>query len=128
MTPTYNPQATPAIAAECNGTVTINSLVKIDNTGKVVVTTAITDDVYGVALQAGVSGDMIPVQQFGRAKIVCSAAVNPAAQVMPGASGKCATAAGATAKSFGIAESTTGANNELLMVTLRLGVNGPANT
>lgn len=111
--------------------ITANKAVKLSAANTVVHTTAITDDVAGVALQTVASGEYVDVQTMGKAKVRTSAAVNAMAQVMPTAAGdgECSTAAGATAKSFGIANSASGGTDgEVVEVLLRLGVNTPANT
>lgn len=96
-----------------------------------IVTTAITDSPIGVSLEsAGAAGALVPLQSFGIAKIVASAAVAVGAQVMPtaGGAGKCMTAAGATAKSFGIAMSAAGADGDIIEVQLAMpSLSGPAN-
>lgn len=98
--------------------------------GQVIHTSAITDVVVGVSLNTAAIGGRVQVQTSGIALVTCSAAVAYKAQVMPGAAGKCATAAGATAKSCGMAAGTTTANDgELQKVWLAsLNVNGVANT
>lgn len=101
--------------------------------GQVVACSAITDVVVGVSLnKANAAGDRVQVQTSGIALVTCSAAVAYGAQVMPTASGagKCMTAAGATAKSCGVAGGTTTANDgELQKVWLAsLNVNGIANS
>jgi hypothetical protein len=100
------------------------------NTG--IVTTAITDAPIGVSMtSAAAAGELVPLQTMGIAKIVASAAVAIGAQVMPTAAGagKCATAAGATAKSIGIAMSAAGADGDVIEVLLALpAVNRPANS
>lgn len=98
--------------------------------GQVAHTGAITDVIVGASLNYAAAGERVQVQTDGIALVACSAAVAYAAQVMPGANGKVATAAGATAKSCGMAGgTTTTGDGELQKVWLRtLNVNGIANT
>lgn len=114
---------------KCGGTVGQNKALKLDSNGDVIVTTAITEDVVGVSLQAGASGDYIDVATVSgmKVKVITSAAVSVGAQLMPGASGKAATAAGATAKSFAQALTASAADGEVVEAILRFGLNGPAN-
>lgn len=109
-----------------------NRLVKQDSTaGQVVVTTAITEAVVGVAtIAAAAAGDQVTVQYSGVAKCVASAAISLGAQVMPtvSGSGKVATAAGATAVSCGIALEAATADGDVISVLLRPSVNSPANS
>lgn len=99
--------------------------------GQAVACGAITDPVLGVSLNQAAAGERVQIQTGGIARVTCSAAVAYKAQVMPGATGKCATAAGATAKSFGVAMgTTTTADGEEQLVHLHGGpnVNGVVNT
>jgi hypothetical protein len=101
--------------------------------GQVVACSAITDVAIGVSItQATAAGERVQVQLRGIALVTCSAAVNYGVEVMPtgSGSGKCSTAAGATAKSFGVAiGTTTTADGELQKVLLACpNVNGPANS
>ena len=117
---------------KAGGTIGINTAVKLDSTeNQVVVTSAITDVCIGFATQSAVSGDSVPVQIFGKAKAVASAAISLAAQLMPTASGsgKVSTAAGATAISCGVALQAAGADGDTIEV-LFAGpvVNAPANS
>lgn len=113
---------------KAGGAITRGCLVMLDTTeGQVVVTTGITNLVFGVALNTVASGEKVKVQRRGVAKVLISAAVALGAQVMPGANGKAATAAGATAVSCGIAESQGDTDGQLIRVDLIRSVNGPAN-
>lgn len=108
-------------------------VVKLDSTaGQVVVTSAITDSAIGVAMEsASAAGELVPIQQFGKAKIVTSGAVSVGDQVMPtgSGSGKCVTASGATAKSFGVALTASNGDGEIIEVQLGVpAINGPANS
>lgn len=98
------------------------------NTG--IVTTAITDHPIGVALQSAAgAGELVPLQAFGIAKCVCSAAITLGDDVMctASAAGKVSTAAGATAVAIGVAMSTTTADGDIVEVLLALpGVDRPA--
>lgn len=99
--------------------------------GQVIATSAITDLVHGVSLNYAAAGDRVQIQVGGVAEVECSAGVAYKAQVMPTASGagKCSTASGATAKSFGQAMGASTSNDtEIQLVRLSgLNVNGPAN-
>lgn len=113
--------------------ITANRLVKLDTTaGKVIVTTAITDVVVGVALNtAAADGQVEVLVASGYTTKVCtSGAVSLGDQVMPTASGsgKCVTASGATAISCGQAMSASAADGEFIEVQLRPSVKSPANS
>lgn len=113
------------------GTITANRLVKLDSTaGQVIVTTTITEQVVGIALDTVASGELVSVLTMSGAKgkVTASAAISLGAEVMPGASGKCATAAGATAISCGIAASAAGADGDIIEVIFRPSVKSPANS
>lgn len=115
------------------GAITANRLVKADSTaGQVIVTTAITDRILGVALKTVASGEQVEVMLGSgmTAKVTASDAVSLGAEVMPTASGagKCVTAAGATAVSCGIALSASAADGEVIEVLLRPSVKSPANS
>lgn len=114
------------------GTITANRLVKLDSTaGQVVATTAITDVAVGAALTSAVSGGTVAVQSFGKVKLTASAAITVGAQVMPTATGdgKVVTAAGATARSIGVALEASGADGDIIEVLLVAPIgNGAANS
>jgi hypothetical protein len=117
------------ITLKAGGAITANRALKLDANGDVIVTTAITEDVIGVALQTVASGEYVEIMTVNGAlvKLTTSAAVAIGAQLMPGASGKVATAAGATAKSFAQALTASSADGEHVMAVLRISLNGPAN-
>lgn len=127
----YNLYGVSPTSYKCGGTVGQFRLVKLDSTeGQVVVTSAITDSAVGASMESGSTGDLIPVQTFGKVKLTASDAISIGAQVMPTASGsgKVVTAAGATAKSIGIALQASGADGDIIEVLLAApAVNGPAN-
>ena len=119
-------------AMKAGEAITAGRALKLDSTeGQVLHTTAITDTVVGVALETVASGEMVAIAPPGTFVRMCpSAAVSLGAQVMPTGSGagKVSTAAGATAKSCGIAFTEAGAADEFFTVLLVCGVNGPANS
>ena len=114
------------------GTIANNVLVKLHSVeGQVVVTAAITDSPLGASLNSAVANGTISVQQFGKVKLTAKAAISLGAQVMPdgGGAGLISTAAGATAKSIGIALQAALAENDVIEVQLLVpAVNGPANS
>jgi len=111
------------------GAITRNAAVKLSS-GAVVVTTAITDHVLGVAQQDAASGEQVAVltSPGSVATMVASAAIAVDAMVMPGAAGKVATAAGVTAITCGQALEAAAADGSLVRVLFRPGVRSPANT
>lgn len=117
------------VSFTAGGTITRNAAVKLSS-GSVVVTTAITDHVIGVAQQDAASGDQVPVLTSPGTVVtmVASAAVAVDAMLMPGASGKVATAAGATALTCGQALEAASADGSLFRALLRPGVKSAANT
>lgn len=107
--------------------------VKLDSTeGQVIASAAIADLTIGASMEAATaSGQLIPVQQFGKVKLTASAAISLGDQVMVTAAGagKISTAAGATAKSIGVALQAAGADGDIIEVQLSApNVNGPANS
>ncbi len=113
------------------GTITRGSALKFSS-GNVVVTTAITEEVIGIAMQDAASGEQVPVATISGQVVtaIAGAAITAGAQVMPQAagSGKLITAAGATAISCGIALTAAGASGDLFDLLLRPSVKSPANT
>lgn len=103
------------------GAIPYGSCVMYDSTeGQVVVTTGITVKCIGVAMNTAASGEQVEVQTSGVAPTLTSGICTVGVGVVPGASGKCVTeaGAGATAMSFGIAEQTTTADGTVLRVRL----------
>jgi hypothetical protein len=111
--------------------ITANRLVELSAADTVTATDAITDLPLGVALVAATAaGDLVPVQQFGVAKLTASAAISVGAQVMPTASGagKVSTSSGATARTVGVALEAAGADGDIIKVQLLLAGNTAANS
>lgn len=127
---TQNPLGVPYWRAKAGGTITKGRLLKLDTTeGQVIHTTAITDLVIGVAVESAASGDEVAIQTYGVAQVAVAAAVTLGDQVMPGASGLASTAAGATAKSCGVALQDAAATPDQISVLLSVpNVNGVANS
>lgn len=102
------------------------------NEGEVTPCTAITDIAIGVSLNKVAIGELCNYQTQGIALITTSTGVTRGAEVMATASGagKCMTAAGATARSVGIAlgTTTTGDNQQIAVAINLPNVNGPANS
>jgi hypothetical protein len=121
------------ISFKAGAAIGINRAVILDSASNTVIAaSAITDLVIGIALEAAAAaGDLVPVQVFGKAKVVASAAIAVGAQLMPtgSGSGKVATAAGATAKSMGVALQAAGADGDVIEALLACpNVNGVVNT
>ncbi len=128
-----NQQGVNPISFKAGAAIGINRMVKLDSTaGRVVVCSAITDLAIGVALNsAAAAGESVSVQTYGKAKVVASDAISLGAQLMPTASGagKVVTAAGATAKSCGVALQASGADGDTIEALLAVPcVNGIANS
>jgi len=126
----FNLQGVSPVSFIAGGTIVANRLVELSAANTVTATNAEGDVALGVALIGGSTGDLIPVQQFGKAKITASDAISVGAQVEPTASGdgKCVTAAGAAARSIGVALTASGADGDIIEVQLMLSANGPANS
>ena len=92
--------------------------------------TAITEAVFGVALQTVSTGQAVPVETGNGAivKLTASAAISVGDRLMPGANGKVATAAGATAVDCGVALSAAGADGEIITARLNPMGKSPVNT
>ena len=129
---TQNPMGVPYWRAKAGGTITKGALLKLDTTeGQVIVTTAITDLVIGVAVEAAASGDEVAIQTYGIALVSIGSAVALGDQLMPigTGSGLCATGAGATAKNFGVALMPGAATPDFVRVLLACpNVNGIVQT
>lgn len=126
----FNLQGISPMSFIAGGTVVANRLVELSAANTVTATDAITDLPVGVALVGGSTGDLIPVQFAGKAKVCASAAVTAGAQVMPTASGagKCSTSSGATARSIGQALTAAGADGDIIEVQLLIAGNTAANS
>lgn len=124
----FNLQGVSPVSFIAGGTIVANRAVELSAANTVTAADAIADVTLGVALVGGSSGDLIPVQQFGKAKLTASAAVTAGDQVMVTASGagKVSTLSGATARSIGQALTAAGADGDIIEVQLMLSGNGPA--
>jgi hypothetical protein len=121
------------VSMPAGGTITRNSLVTLNSSGQVVVTSAITDPVFGVAIQDASSGDQVPVMTGGGALVtlVASGAIGTiGTMLMPTASGagKCIAAAGATALTCAQSITTAASSGDLILAIFRPGVKSAANT
>lgn len=128
---TYQLLGTSPISFIAGGSITKDTLVKMDTTaGQVVVTTAITDMAIGAALKTVSSGEIVPVQIFGVAKLTAKAAITTNVEVMPDGAGggKVAASSGATARSIGVALEAAGADGDVISVLLTMCPKGPANS
>lgn len=133
-TATYNTESEGFRSYIAGEALEANRCVKLDSTeGQVVYSGAITDIVVGITTQKVASGDQVIVQVRGTAKIATTAAaVSLGAEVMPDSStgGRILTAAGATARSVGVAASAGGGTTagELIAVHINLpNLKGPPN-
>lgn len=132
---TYNLQGVSLLSFKAGAAIRINRAVKLGAAaGEVIESAAIADLTIGIATQAAAAaGDPVPVQTNGVAKVLLGVGgVTFASQLMviaADADGSVGTAAGATAKSIGVALET-GLENETIAVLLHGGpnVNGPAST
>jgi hypothetical protein len=128
----YNLQGVSPVRAEAGGTIAQYRVVEYGSGGTVTAANAIADCAYGVSLISAVSGDFLQLQQFGVAKVTASDAITAGAEVMITASGagKVSTAAGATARSIGIALTAATADGDIIEVQLvgLPNVAGPANS
>lgn len=126
----FNLQGVSPVSFIAGGTIVANRLVEISAANTVTATDGEADLPIGVATVGGSTGDLITVQQFGKAKICASDAISVGAQVEPTASGagKVVTAGGAAARSIGIALTASGADGDIIEVQLMLSGNGPANS
>ncbi len=124
------PIAGADVPFKAGAAITKGAAVKLDTNGDVIVTSAITDVVIGVALtdQATVGGS-VAIRTLGIARVITGGSVAIGAQLMPksAGAGKALTAAGATAVSFGIALTAGTNDGEFSTVLLGRSVNTPAN-
>jgi predicted membrane GTPase involved in stress response len=118
-----NYETSNRISRIAGGVIAAKRLVKLDSTaGQVIACTAITDIAIGVSLHSATAGQSVEIQTSGVAEIECSDAVALGAEVMPTAAGagKCVTAAGATARSAGLAENLSAADGEVIRARINL--------
>lgn len=119
------------VTMKAGGAITANRLVKLDSTeGQVVVTTAITDVVFGVALNTVASGAAVSIEVGPTTtKVTAGATITVGQQLMPLASGagKVAVSAGATAVDCGTA-AMAGGDGEIIEMVLRPMGKSPANS
>lgn len=118
------------ISRKAGGAIPACRVVKLDSTeGQVVVTTAITEPVFGASLNTVAQGASVSIET-GRTivKLTASAAIAVGDRVMPGANGKIAPASGATAIDCGQALQAAGADGEIISVLLNPMGKSPVNT
>lgn len=120
------------LSRKAGGNITANRLVKLDSTeGQVVVTTAITDPVFGAALNTVSSGAAVSVET-GRTvvKLTAAGAISVGARVMPdgGGGGKIAASSGATALDCGVALQEATGDGQIISVLLQPMGKSPVNT
>lgn len=128
--PTYVPLN--VVARKASGTVTANRLVVQHSTeGEVIASSAITQPVFGVALNTVSSGQAVSIET-GRTivKLTAGAPISLGAQVMPqgSAGGKIITSAGATAVDCGTALQAAGGDGEIIAVMFNPMGKSPANS
>lgn len=118
------------IPFKAGGTIIKDTFVKLDSTaGQVVQATAATDVVVGVALQSASSGDQVPVQIAGVARVVTNGTLTLGAEVECAADGEATTAGGGTAVSLGVALQAASSDQDVCEVLLALpGVKRPPNS
>ena len=125
---------TDVISFLAGAAVTKNRVVKLDTTANQVIhAAAIADLSIGVALNTAASGELVNVQYRGIAKIEVAAAVTLGAEVMgqaAAADGSIDVAAGATARSLGVAlEAGSNGDGDVIAVLLNAPtLKGPANS
>ncbi len=123
---------TAPISMTAGGAITRNALVVLNASGQVVVTSAIPDRVFGVALRGAASGEQVPVLVASGVlvSLVANAAITAGAELMPAASGagNVATVAGVTAISCGQALSAAAALGDVIQAVLRPMLRSPVNT
>jgi|CXWL01.1.fsa_nt_gi hypothetical protein len=129
---TYNPMGTAYVTFIAGAAIPQYSAVKLHSVeGQVVVTAAITDVTIGFAQDsAAAAGDPVSVATVAGtiAKGIASAAITLGDSVMPGASGKVATAAGVTAKDCGTALKAATADGNVIPILLRPMTKCPVNS
>lgn len=133
MSETYfNPCNTAPVSMKAGGAIPANSVVKLDSTeGQVVVCTAITDVVFGVALTTLASGDMGPIQTIkgSLVKMIAKNAVTLGQQLMPSTTtGAVSTASGATARNCGVCMQSANDGETFTAFLASGNVDGPVQT
>ncbi len=133
MAASSNPASTGFITLVASEAIPARRLVKLHSVeGQVALATASTDVAIGVSTTTAATNGDVEIQTQGIALLettAASVAIN--AQVMPGTSGRCLTAAGATAVSVGLAVSASGGTTagETIGVWLNVpNIRGPANS
>lgn len=125
----YNYAGTSPLSFQAGGTVAANRLVKLSS-GTVVHSAAEGDVTIGVALQAGSSGDQIPVQTVAGtiAKVTAAGAIAVDIIVEATSDGKVTTAAGAASRSVAILLEAASGDGAVVKALLLPSLNGPANS
>lgn len=120
------------IKLKAGAAVTAHRAVKISAADTCIQSAAIADGAIGVALVTAASGEWFPVQVRGVAKLEAAAAISAGDEVMVQAAagdGSIDVAAGATAKSIGVALEAATADGDLIAVLLNTpSLKGPANS
>lgn len=99
-------------------TIIANTFVKIGAAANTVLqATAATETIIGVALQAAVVGDYVPVQIAGIAKVITNGTC-ALGEVEVAADGEATTAGGATAYSVGVCLAAASADQDVVPVLL----------
>jgi hypothetical protein len=116
--------STDIVSMQCGAAVVQGCAVKMDTTVNTVIhSTAITSATIGVAMTSGATGEWIPVQIRGIAKMKCAAAVTLNTEVMVQAAagnGTICDATGATARCLGVALEASAGAGEFVKVLLNL--------
>lgn len=125
---------TDVIRMKAGAAVTKHRALKLDSTvDQVVHSAAIADLTIGVSLETVASGEWVSVQYRGIAKLEAAAAITLGQEVMvqaAAADGSIDAAAGATARSIGVAlEAASNGDSDVIAVLLSLpALKGPANS
>lgn len=113
------------------GVITRNALVTLNASGQILVTSAITDKVLGVAQQDAAIGEQCPVMMASGTLVSmkATAAIAAGAELMPAAAGAggVATVSGATAISCGQAITAAAALGDVIMAVFRPMLRSPVN-
>lgn len=128
----YNLLGVSPYSFKAGGTITKGQPVKLDGTDarEVVACDAIADLTIGIAMVDAVAGDELPVQMHGIAKCLAGATITiNAEQMVEVTTGRVVDAAGATARSIGVAlqAAADGDYFEVLLGHLP-NIKGPANS
>jgi hypothetical protein len=119
---------TSPVTAAAGATITDAKVLKMSG-ATVIHATAEGDTAIGVSCRAAASGEFLPIQIAGIARVTAGAAITAGLEVECTTGGKVITAGGAASNSVGVAMEAALADGDVIEVLLSVpAIKGPANT